>query len=89
MEEKQKTIYCGSGIKRTDQWITATVQLNKAQEHFFEYEGKSYLKLNININTEKDRFGKDVALSVNTYKPPTDENETPVETKKSDGAMPW
>lgn len=84
MEEKPKTIYCGSGVKRSADWITATVQLNKCSEYFTEYEGKSYLRLNINIRTEPDQYGKDVALSVNTYKP----DSKPVEANKSKD-LPW
>tara|TARA_B110000902_G_scaffold158813_2_gene182037 strand:+ start:2301 stop:2558 length:258 start_codon:yes stop_codon:yes gene_type:complete len=71
--EKPKTIYCGSGKKMGADWLSVTLALDKAKEHFFTYEGKTYVKLNVNIKDKPDQYDKDVSLSVNTYKPPTDE----------------
>jgi len=67
------TIYCGSGKKIESQYgifRSITVCLtNLPEEHTFEYNGKKYIKLNINDKKEADQFGKDVSVSVNTYKP--------------------
>ena len=71
--EKPKTIYCGGGKKMSKDWLSVTLHLDKAKEHFFTYEGKTYVKLNINIKDEVDQYDKDVSVSVNTYKPPTEE----------------
>jgi len=81
--EKQKTIYCGGGKKMGADWLKVTVHLDKAKEHFFEYEGKTYLKLNVNLKDEPDQYDKDVSLSVDTYKPEEKKAEE-TETVKSD-----
>ena len=73
--EKQKTIYCGGGKKMGADWLSVTLCLDKAKDHFFTYEGKTYVKLNVNIKPEKDQYDKDVSLSVNTYKPPVEKTE--------------
>ena len=66
---KNKTIYCGSGKKRSENWITATINLAKFKDHVQEYGGHKFLKLNINLLDEADKFGKDVQISINQYKP--------------------
>ena len=53
--EKPKTIYCGGGKKMGKDWLSVTLHLDKAKEHFFTYEGKTYVKLNINIKDEVDQ----------------------------------
>lgn len=73
--EKPKTIYCGSGRKMGADWLSVTLCLDKAKDHFFEYNGNTYVKLNVNIKPEKDQYDKDVSLSVNTYKPPAEKTE--------------
>ena len=81
--EKQKTIYCGGGKKMGADWLKVTVHLDKAKEHFFEYKGKTYLKLNINIKDQPDQYDKDVSLSVDTYQP-EEKKEVTQEPLKSD-----
>ena len=61
-------IYCGSGKKRSDTWITATINLAKFKDHISEYKGHKFLKLNINLSNEVDRFGKDVQITINEFK---------------------
>ena len=65
MESK---IYCGSGKKRSENWITATINLAKFKDHVQEYKGHKFLKLNINILDEADKFGKDVQITINQFK---------------------
>ena len=67
--EKTTKVYCGGGKKMASDWLKVTVHLDKAKEHFFVYNGKTYLKLNINIKEQPDQYDKDVAISVDTYKP--------------------
>ena len=67
--EKEKTIYCGSGKKMNNNWLTVSLHVDKIKEHIFEYNGKKYCKLNINIKEIPDQYDKDVSLSINTYKP--------------------
>ena len=70
MSENKETIYCGSGKKQNEKWLKASICLTDLPaEHIFEYNGKKYLKLNININDQPNQFGKDVSLSVDTWKP--------------------
>ena len=56
--EKQKTIYCGSGRKMGADWLSVTLCLDKAKDHFFEYNGNTYVKLNVNIKPERDQYDK-------------------------------
>lgn len=66
--EKQK-VYCGSGKKRSDNWISATINLDKIKEHIQEYNGSKFIKVNINVKQEPDQYGKDVSITIDTWKP--------------------
>ena len=67
MSEKIKI---GSGKKRNEKWLTASICLSDIPaEHVFEYNGKKYVKTNINVFDEPNQYGKDVSVSVDTYKP--------------------
>ena len=66
---KNKTIYCGSGKKRSENWITATISLAKFKDHVEEYEGNKFLKVNINLLDKPDQYDNDVHISINQYKP--------------------
>lgn len=80
----EKTIYCGSGKKQNDGWIKATINPEVLQEHIQEFNGRTFVKLNINIKDEPDQYGKDVSISIDTWKPepkvPVDHelNEDPI-----------
>jgi len=65
----EKKIYCGSGKKRNDTWISATINIDKIQEHIQEYNGSKFIKVNINLKNEPDQYGKDVSISIDTWKP--------------------
>jgi hypothetical protein len=69
----KETIYCGGGKQVKGEYGTfraVTINLsNLPAEHIFEYEGKKYIKLNISDKKEADQYGKDVSVSVNTWKP--------------------
>ena len=69
----KETIYCGGGKQVKGEYGTfraVTINLsNLPAEHIFEYEGKKYVKLNISDKREPDQYGKDVSVSVNTWKP--------------------
>jgi len=64
-----KPIYCGSGKKQNDNWITATINIAKIKDHIEEYEGTKFVRLNINLKDEADKYGKDVSISINEYNP--------------------
>lgn len=65
----QKKIYCGSGKKRKENWLSITINPDKFKDHIQEYNGNKFVKLNINILDQPDKFGKDVSVSVDTYQP--------------------
>jgi len=61
----------------------------------FEYNGKKYIKVNINIKDEVDQYGKDVSITVDTWKPDSEKSATPkkVEAKavvtEQEGDLPF
>ncbi len=65
----EKKIYCGSGKKKSDTWLQASINLDKIKEHIQEYKGSKFIKININVKSEPDQYGKDVAISIDTWKP--------------------
>jgi hypothetical protein len=79
--EKQQKIYCGSGKKRSDNWISATINLDKIKEHIQEYNGSKFIKVNINVKAEPDQYGKDVAITIDTWKPEQSENRQKIDNK--------
>jgi len=68
-QEKKQPIKIGNGKKRKENWITASISIDKLQPHIYEYNGKQYVNININIKEQPDQYGKDVELSINDYKP--------------------
>ena len=71
----EKTIYCGGGKKMNDGWLKITINPDKLKEHIQEYNGKRFIRLNVNLKDEPDQFGKDVSVSVDTWKPePVEDN---------------
>ena len=82
---KEKKIYLGSGTKKSGNWFKATLKaevLNTA--HWEEYEGKKFLRININVNDEPDKYGKDISITLDTWKPDNKPKEEP-STKTDDG----
>jgi hypothetical protein len=77
----EKKIYCGSGKKRSDNWISATINLDKIKEHIQEYNGSKFIKVNINVKAEPDQYGKDVAITIDTWKPEQSENRQKIDNK--------
>lgn len=71
--EAKKTIYVGNGKKITGpygEFRNFSVCLSDIpQENIFEYNGKKYVKLNVNDKKEPDQYGKDLAVSIDQYKP--------------------
>jgi ribosomal protein S19 len=66
--EKAQKIYCGSGKTKGEGWLQVSVNPEILSQHVQEYNGKKYVKLNINIGKE-DKFGKDVQITIDTWKP--------------------
>jgi len=67
---EQKAIYIGNGKKQQDNWLKSSLCLSDIpKEHTFEYNGKTYVKVNINVKDAPDQYGKDVSITVDTWKP--------------------
>ena len=86
---EQKTIYAGGGKQVKGQYGTfraITVNLSDLpKEHIFEYNGKKYIKLNVSDKQEPDNYGKDVSVSINTWKPDREKgNNTPVNNQEEE-----
>ena len=64
-----KPICCGSGKKQNNNWLKVTINPDKLKEYIQTYEGNKFVKLNINIKDAPDQYGKDVSISIDTYKP--------------------
>lgn len=67
--EKKQSLRIGNGKKRKENWLTASICLDKLSGHVYEFQGKKYVNLNINIKEQPDQYGKDVEISINDYKP--------------------
>jgi len=74
--ENKKT-YCGSGKKQSETWMKATINVDKIKDHIQEFKGSRFVKININLKEEADQYGKDVSISIDTWKPekPTQKKE--------------
>jgi hypothetical protein len=68
--EKAPKIYAGKGVKKNDTWLAVTVNPEVINQHIQDYNGKKYVKLNINIG-KADKFGKDCQVTIDTWKPST------------------
>lgn len=78
-------IYAGNGKKKFDNLRAVTICLTDLpQEHVFEYNGKKYIKLNVSDKKEADQYGKDIAVTVDTWKP-----DAKSETKKEEDILPF
>ena len=69
MQNQSKTIYCGNGKVQNEGWLKVTLHPEKLKGHIREFKGNKFIKLNINIKPEADQYGKDVSVSVDTWKP--------------------
>lgn len=68
MQQQQKKTKLGNGKKRNESWITATINLTEANLHSYNFNGKDYVNININIASEPNEYGKDISISLNDYK---------------------
>jgi len=68
MEEKK--IFVGNGKRKFENLRAVSICLTDLpQEHVFEYNGKKYIKLNVHDKKEADQYGKDVNVTIDTWKP--------------------
>jgi hypothetical protein len=76
MSEEKKTQYCGSGRKQSENWIKATINIDKVQDFIEEFKGVRFVRLNINIKDDLNQFGKDVSLSIDQFVPDQDHSSS-------------
>jgi hypothetical protein len=88
MSEK-KTIYCGSGKKQNEGWLKVTINPDKITDYIEEYNGNKYIKLNINIKDEADQYGKDVSISVDTWKPDENAQQPAAQSQEKENDLPF
>ena len=63
-------IFVGSGKVQTDTWFKCTINPDKLlDEYIQEYNGNRYIKLNINVKDQPDKYGKDVEITIDTWQP--------------------
>ena len=86
MDTKPK-IRLGNGKKRGPQWLTAAICISDAEAHAYSYEGKKYVNLNINVFDEPNKYGKDVAITLNDYK--KEESNSPQINKMPTAPAPY
>lgn len=67
-------IRLGNGKKKNPTWLKASICITDALQHAFEYDGKKYIKVDINIYDQPNQYGKDVSVFLDTYKP--DQNKS-------------
>lgn len=65
----EKPIYCGSGKKQNDSWLKVTINPEIISKYVETYEGNKFVRLNINIKDAPDKYGKDVSITVDIWKP--------------------
>lgn len=67
----EQKIYCGSGVTKSDGWQKVSICLSDLPKEYMTTakNGKVYISLNINKKKEADQYGKDLSVSVDTYKP--------------------
>lgn len=86
---KEKTIYVGSGKTMSDKWLKVTINPDKLKDYIEDYKGNKFVRLSINIKDEADQFGKDVSVSVDTWKPEEKAVQKPVQQMESDNDLPF
>jgi hypothetical protein len=67
----EQKIYCGSGVTKSEGWQKVSICLSDLPKEFIttSKNGKKYINLNINKKKEADQYGKDLSVSVDTWKP--------------------
>ena len=86
---KEKTIYVGSGKTMSDKWLKVTINPDKLKDYIEDYKGNKFVRLSINIKDEADQYGKDVSVSVDTWKPEEKAVQKPVQQIESDDDLPF
>jgi hypothetical protein len=78
----QEKIYCGSGKTQQSKYgefYKISICLSDLpKEHITEAKnGKKYINLTVNNKKETDQYGKDLSVSVDTWKPEPKQGQAP------------
>lgn len=66
----EQKIYVGGGKKKFDNLRSISVCIDDLMAYATKSKnGKSYVNLNVSDKKEADQYGKDVSVSVDTWKP--------------------
>ena len=67
----EKKIFCGSGTSKSDGWQKISICLSDLPKEYMTTakNGKVYINLNVNKKQQPDQYGKDLSVSVDTWKP--------------------
>lgn len=82
MAESTK-IYCGKGTKKSDTWLKVTIDPDVIMQYVEEFQGKKFVKLDINIYQEQDKYGKDIKITIDNWKPVKGGSGVMVSTNKT------
>ena len=68
---QDETIWVGSGKRVKDyDLINVSICVSDCEPHFFEYNGKKYLKVTVaGKKNGPDQYGKTHGVKINTYNP--------------------
>jgi len=73
MADKKEKIFAGSGKKKSDSWLQVTLKPSVLNKYIQEFNGNEFIKLNINIKSQPNEYGKDVEVTIDTWQPPAKE----------------
>ena len=79
--EKKQQIRLGSGKKINETFLSSSLCITDALEHSYEYNGKRYIKVNINIYAEPDQYGKNVKITLNDFEAKVQANSININSK--------
>jgi exopolysaccharide biosynthesis predicted pyruvyltransferase EpsI len=71
-------IYLGNAEKKNDGWYKGYLKISELKKIIESKErNNNYIKININIREEADQYGNQMTISLDTWKPEKQENQTP------------
>jgi hypothetical protein len=83
-------IKIGNGTKKSEKWLKSSICLTDIpKELTFEYNGKTYVKVDINIFDSPNKFGKDVNITIDEWKPSQEKKESKQSQSDESFEMPF
>ena len=70
MTDKKDRKFVGNGKKAGSyDIVNITIERSKLEGHWFEYNGRQFVKLTVGAKKEVDEYGKSHAVWLNEFKP--------------------